>query len=477
MKTNGNKLMMVLAAAAMMTACSNSGEDLYDNTYNEKAVKASYAENFVKKYPNVNLNQSWDFSHKNASYSLGTTPKAGTRAGSGSWSTQDWYEVDNNTLTWMHEQLVEGEDHRGLGSPFYMTIPNNDFYIVPIYQGQASAVWNLHVVIGGVDYTIWGKSQDIEIKDVKNQDWHTVVQPTWFWDWEGTGEGAWWESLFNTDGGDKWTKSPDNGGVLNKVSAVRAKPRKFSGYNVGDDMYFYLEIRTGDENRCNAGDQESSLNGMMLALNCPRPANIPADYETMIIGCEDAHLSLSDWDMNDVVFLVYGKQVPKPIQITEGDPVVNENRIVRYMIEDLGATDDFDFNDIVIDMVESTPKTPVYTNGKLTDWKYGETTQKAVIRHLGGTLPFQLTIGNTTLAEHAGVLGSNPDEEYTVTGWNKNTHNISVRVKQLGSETVYNSVGFPKAGEAPMIIAVDPTQDWMSERQSVPESWFIEAAE
>ena len=35
-----------------------------------------------------------------------------------------------------------------------------------------------------------------------------------------------------------------------------------------------------------------------------------------------------------------------------------------------------------------------------------------------------------------------------------------------------NEIKFPKAGTAPMIIAVDPTQTWMSERQSVPESWF-----
>jgi len=51
-----------------------------------------------------------------------------------------------------------------------------------------------------------------------------------------------------------------------------------------------------------------------------------------------------------------------------------------------------------------------------------------------------------------------------------------MNVKQ-GSTGVYNHVKFPKAGEAPMIIAVDKSQEWMSERQSVPESWFYTVPE
>ena len=478
MKTNITKLMMVLAAATL-AACGE--KDLYngddnvvtpENTeLNEINAKAEYAYNFSAKYSNVNLNtQSWDFSHKSSTYSLGEqTTAARTRAEGGSWSKGSWYEVDNATLDWMHKKLTEGEDHRNLGTPFYMSVPGNDFTIVPIYQGVASAVWSLHVVIGGVDYNIWGKSEEIEIKDVRNQDWHSVVQPTYEWG----GEGAWWEALFNTDGGDKWTAPESEGGVRNVVTNVRAIPRTFSGFPVGADMYFYLEIRTGDEGRCNVGDQESSLNGMMLALqDVPRPANIPDDYETMIIGCEDAHLSLSDHDMNDVVFLVYGKSVPKPIKIEQGSPIY-ESKTVRYMIEDLGSTDDFDFNDIVIDVTESTAKTPVYVNDVLSRWNMGATTQKAVIRHLGGILPFTLTIGNTELPEMGGqnTFQSDPNLSFDVTGWNMNTHNVSVEVQQQNNQGVFK-VTFPKAGEAPMIIAVDPWENWMSERKSVPESWF-----
>ena len=209
----------------------------------------------------------------------------------------------------------------------------------------------------------------------------------------------------------------------------------------------------------------------MLALDCELPANLDESYTAMIIGCEDADLKDSDWDMNDVVFLVYGKKVPETKPIEEGTPVV-QSRTVRYMIEDLGSTDDFDFNDIVVDVTEHRITTPLIQDGKIVDWKDTEYTQEATLRHLGGTLPFILKIGDTELAERPGVLGADLEETFPVEGWNPDTHNVSVKVRQSASSGVYHDVIFPKAGEAPMIIAVNPTQNWMKERVSVPESWF-----
>ena len=487
MKTIATKMMMVIATAAF-TACSST--DMYDEAMVENNQKGTYADNFAKKYPNVNLYQSWDFSTKQSDFKLNTlSNRSRTRAGEGGFTSGSWYEVDNNTLAWMHEQLVEGDDNRAKGNPFYMTVPGNDFTIVPIYQGQAGAMWNLHVVVDGVDYLVWEKINNaslggteenpsnepltgsIQIKDLDNDEWHNL-HGQWY-DW-GYGH---WNSLYNTDGTDRWT--PD-WSEKNQVTAVRAIPYTFSGFPVGAEMYFYLDVTESGSGEWdghyhemnNVGAHESSLKGQMLALqDVPRPANISEDNEVMIIGCEDSDLKDSDWDMNDVVFLVYGKQVPKPIKIEEGDDI-QEIKTVRYMIEDLGATDDFDFNDIVLDVSEIHTISPIYTNGVVTSWKDKGSRQEAVIRHLGGTLPFILTIGDTQLDEHAGMLGSDPNEAYEVSGWNINTHNISVQVQQNGNQGVYNNVRFPKAGEAPMIIAVDPSQGWMSERQSVPESWF-----
>ena len=471
MKTNAKQLMMVVAAAAL-TACS-SNTDLYDtNVINEGkqvSVKESYVENFAKKYPNVDLNQSWDFSTKQSDYRMGSNTKVRTRANDGGITAGSWYEVDNNTLTWMHEQLVEGQDNRSLGNPFYMTVPGNDFTIIPIYQGQAGAMWNLHVVVDGVDYLVWEKInktslggsdenvQDetktgtIQIKDLDNDEWHNL-HGQWY-DW-GYGH---WNSLYNTDGTDRWT--PD-WSEKNQVTAVRSTPYTFHDFPVGAEMYFYLDVTvsgSGDwdgkyHEINNVGAHESSLKGQMLALqNVPRPANIAEDNEVMIIGCEDADLKDSDWDCNDVVFLVYGKT------------------------EDLGATDDFDFNDIVVDVTEIRTISPTYTNGVVTAWNEKGKRQEAIVRHLGGTLPFVLKIGNKEYAAGGqDTFQTSPDLKLDdVTGWTglNGVHNVSIEVESKNSEGVFK-VQFPKAGEAPMIIAVDPSQGWMTERQSVPADWF-----
>ena len=90
-------------------------------------------------------------------------------------------------------------------------------------------------------------------------------------------------------------------------------------------------------------------------------------------------------------------------------------------------------------------------------------------------MPFILTIGNTEYsAGGKDSFGDSPNTEFDVTGWTGLTgnHNISVKVKQNTNDGVYYNVKFPKAGEVPMNIGVDPTQSWMTERQSVPESWF-----
>ena len=475
MKTNVKTMLMALVATSMV-ACSNN-QDVFDGGAIEKTAKQSYAENFAKKYPNVDMNQNWDFSSKQSDYRIASGNKAHTRAGEGGITTGSWYEVDNNTLAWMHEQLVEGQDNRKLGNPFYMTVPGNDFTIIPIYQGQAGAMWNLHVVVDGVDYLVWEKSNseiqkgDIQIKDGDSDEWHNL---------HGGGQ-SWetWNSLYNTDGSDKWLAD----GSQNLVTAVRSTPYTFHDFPVGAEMYFYLDVTvsgSGDwdgkyHEINNVGAHESSLKGQMLALqNVPRPANIAEDNEVMIIGCEDADLRDSDWDCNDVVFLVYGKTVPKPIKIEEGDEI-EEVKTVRYMIEDLGATDDFDFNDIVVDVTEIRTISPTYTNGVVTKWNEKGKRQEAVIRHLGGTLPFVLKIGNKEYAAGGQeTFQTSPDLKLDdVTGWTglNGVHNVSIEVEQKNNEGVFK-VQFPRAGEAPMIIAVDPLQNWMPERQSVPEDWF-----
>ena len=151
----------------------------------------------------------------------------------------------------------------------------------------------------------------------------------------------------------------------------------------------------------------------------------------------------------------------------------------------------FDFNDVVVDVSENTitKRKVTYENGiktsdVATEVKTAPTT--AAIRAMGGTIDFELTIGDTkwvksengfdvkTMYNTQGSIDfSKVLAEFEVTGWKPESNNISVKVTDEQSRQVL-TITFPKAGTAPMIIAVEPTQAWMGERVSVPADWFYE---
>lgn len=90
---------------------------------------------------------------------------------------------------------------------------------------------------------------------------------------------------------------------------------------------------------------------------------------------------------------------------------------------------------------------------------------------MGGLLPFTLKIGDTALPEMQGAMGVNPNKEFEIEGWIPEQNNISVTVKGTQNGEVHN-VNFPANGEIPMIIAVDPTVNWMEERVAITKEWF-----
>ena len=139
----------------------------------------------------------------------------------------------------------------------------------------------------------------------------------------------------------------------------------------------------------------------------------------------------------------------------------------RYFVEDLGSKDDFDFNDIVFDVIDD--------NGS----------QECIVRAMGGTLDFTLKIGDTTwtkseAADVKTMYNTQGNIEYDkvlarfpVTGWNPNANNISVEVKSNVSENVIIKIPFPKKGEVPMILAFKTVTNWQTERESLPEGWWF----
>ena len=158
----------------------------------------------------------------------------------------------------------------------------------------------------------------------------------------------------------------------------------------------------------------------------------------------------------DLIFLVAERPIPTA---------------KRYLIEDLGSRSDFDFNDIVVDVMQDD-------NGD----------QKAIIRAMGGTIDFAMQIGNTTWTKSAkfpnyqemlntGWQGSAISygaelDKFEVSGYDPSINNISVTVQGRGGSEDVMVITFPKKGKAPMIIALDASNNWMDERSSVPTGWF-----
>lgn len=450
-----------------LMSCSKA--DVFDsnaaNELKKEQLEKDYTSNFVKKYGAVE-GKSWDFSSMRATYSLPSSSAAGTRAAS-ELSVKGGRDgdmtIEKSVIDEIRTKLTAGTDNTVKGSPFYMVTQETSFTIVPIFQGQAGYYWELYMNIGGVEQLIWQKG-DIEYRTKANDTWTKLG---------------------------KSAKVPDN--------AVEVRSPKFT-YTATKDvpMYFFLKVWTNGTGSSQSKYRLTSLDHMMLAMDCiKKPAGVPADNTATIIGCEDNPVqNTSDNDYEDLVFMMYGKPAPPVNHVDE----VEVSQGKRYMMEDLGADYDFDFNDVVVDVTNTYKKKVYYkynennANALVFDREEeiaGTRKQEAIIRAAGGTLDFTLQIGtktwtksskftitdmlntgwNNTEIDKNGVLDRITIDDNS---WNPDANNISVTVQGRGADQGVKRITFPKEGAAPMIIAVDPTNEWMKECVSVPTDWFTE---
>ena len=474
-------------AGLAFTACSHS--DYIDENAAENNQKALYADNFVKKYGAIDPNQTWDFSSSEIHYALPSSGKAARTRGLDSYSFEDnttvgEIEVEKDVLEWMYTNMPKGQNNKVKGQSFNMVVPDNPFTIAPIYQGCATYYWQLYMSVEGIgDYLIWEKGQDFYYKETATSTWEKL----------GVGK----EGL---------AKADNNGQFA--FHSVKAPTYTFNNLPKDAKMYFYLKVwkngshELGYDAYLNNQDHPNSdkpTTLSSLAENCKmisltqaqRPEAVENGYDVTIIGCEDG----TDDDFEDLVFMVYGKPVPPTERVVEKETY----KVKRYFMEDLGATDDFDFNDVVVDVWYDIEKnTKKYDN--TTDALLSDVTEsqpdRAYVRAAGGILNFTLTIGTTTWTKsdhmtnyevmwNTGWGGTeiNPDdyidEPFEVEGFIPGDNNISLTVAGRGNNTDIKEnvtkIPFPKKGEAPMIIACDPDcWEWMPERVSIPGSWWTE---
>lgn len=487
------KALFAMGAVALVASCTKSS-DLFsqENVDAQKKaeaqaqveqIKLAYAENFVKKYGEIDPNQSWDFT---SGAKLGTraatdnSAQAATQIQTSlvdglkffyrdSWGgvyaqSKNNYADRNSLYNTLKNLLKDGETHQG--APVVLSAPTSDFYIFPVTaQGQ------------------W--THDLEVK-VGDQAPVKLYSKTW------------------TDFSKPYFNGIENNIVMKGIH-VHAP--------IGTPIDVYLDnVKYGNTNKPSVG----TFNGQAIYIDTPASMLIYPGFDLKknavikCIGIEDIKLDSTDpkadKDYNDVVLVVVGNpDVPGEIPVTEEEYTVPCNVSKRYMIEDLGGSDDFDFNDIVIDVYQNITKVykrklagDIEISNEYVRTDYGP--QEAIIRAMGGTLDFTVTIGSTSWTKSTGVpfdtnltsfnIGTMYNTQsgfdynkvlakFTVSGWNPDENNISVQVVKNVDTSVDNdhiiyTIPFPKKGDIPMIVAVDATEawTWMNERQGIPDWWI-----
>lgn len=442
------RLMSIAAAVAAMTACSSA--DVFDAGSVEQKQMADYAENFVKKYGEISPNQTWDFSTGEERLTRAATTEITTELVDGLDFGID-ETVDGSTLkstitknlpiyNGVSLQLPDGRRHTGESA--LLVAPSSSFYIYPI-SAQGQWTHDLYVKVG-----------DAEPVLLYSKDWTDYTKP------------------YVNGMATVSTVKDGEATVTKRASMPGMKVHAPIGTTIEIIMYIY-------ENKTQK-PTASTLYGSAIVVDAggAKPEGVPMADDAIIqyVGLEDRFDY--DFDYNDAVLAIVGDpDAPATVLLDQENYDVKTYVSKRYLIEDLGTTDDFDFNDVVVDVTKTTTtrhRINSVDGVKVSDVVLSTSTaQQAVVRHLGGTLPFTLKIGYTTLNEMGGeeTFDTDTEQKFTVNGWNPDANNVSVTVRDQKSGTVYN-IGFPKQGEAPMIIAVDPDQGWMPERQSIPASWF-----
>lgn len=457
----------------------------------QEIFRGAYERNFTQTFGEVDPGQSWDLS----SYGL-------TRAGNEDVPVgytpipvdeQGYYNLESNTMTWLSGQLPESTDNKttaGVSAFSMIWQPGQVFEIIPIYQGQYGQVWSLWIEVDGTPVQLWKRSEGMQKKT--------------------SATGAWRDLAYTS-------------GYTRGAAAVRSKPiliskeRLFPEKDVyGKEIVFYIQIDQADNrwgHYAEVGDKASTTNEKIAFLrNCPNPSNIPDSYDVRVLGCEDG-IYTTDNDYNDVVFLLAG-DVPEPIY-DEGD--INADVKKRYMMEDITDRGDYDFNDVVVDVVEKAHQhyrrqTNDTGNGQqnVIIWDEREIDgYEATVTWLCGTVPTMVQVGDTwfgqvtdptdvtlstqqlldgqlhsdgkTYSGDKTKIGCAPKVTKEVTGWTPENNKIMLKSwingnpYGTGDSEVFTS-SFPEKGEVPFIIATNQTLQWMPEGVDIPETWWKDGA-
>ena len=429
---------MLFASAAFVSCSHDTDFQSAHQEYVFENLKNQYSANFIKKYGEIDPNQSWDFTN----YNYGS--KARTRSGETVESIQKQeganfygycyvdtkamndllsgsstsYDITFDRVTYH----VTGTASNITFNPYFSAKITPSFARIDEFNATTYRYYHLHFA--------WGNNQDKEM--ISNI------------------------SVVGRSGTEYWYDGKNNGTVIHRTSRLtNTLPAVGTG-----NWYAYYTSKTDLNTKYNYVPVTTVREYKITATT-----NAGDKFERTYWGfdCDGAENGLVD-----LICLVNDYTIPNPI-------------IKRYMIEDLGTTGDTDFNDIVVDF---------------KDDQLGH--QTATIRAMGGTLDFTLNVAGTAVwtksvngptltpaINKEDMVNTDPADTqfnrelatFSISGWNPSDNNISVTVtyKDETSKTgnTFYTIPFPEVGQVPMMFATDPSVLWMYERVDFP-TWWLE---
>ena len=408
----------MMAGTLVLSSCSSKGEEYsYSPEKAHEFIEKDYKSAFIQKYGEISPFETWDLSQRGSTLA----GFAGTRGNKGQSSN-------------LVQDMASTESYG-----YYLNYSNNESKIAKLFNNN----WgDIVAEFGKVQPTTWAPSGKIifSVVGVSRDDASSAKYFTW--------------GVANTPEGDLYLRqsSPDNGKNAKIGNSAEKHTSSLDFSQIPDGARWFTA--SSDKKKV---DLSSAYNQTITDFKIVTMTIDGVSYTFWGFKCDKTNP-----DYTNLVLWV--KEIP-----TVPVPVISK----RYMVEDLGGSYDFDFNDVVFDVI-----------------KYSDGSQKCYVRALGGTLDVTIKVANNSWTKRQDytiteMLNTNPIDpnlclkEFDATGWDGDNSKVSVIVegndKAAGGETTYYwAVPFPAQGEAPLIVAtMYGSKTWMLERQSVPNvQWF-----
>lgn len=395
----------------------------------------------------------------------------------GVWSeTSSYKEFEWNEVKSFIKTLEEGEDNTGSGVPvnFDYVAGEEPITIYPIY-------WNAHYYhrIG-----IYIKGEDGKIKAE-----HLIYQDKMGDELQYNRNTNWW-------GNNKWYWQDASGNESVSFNGYKGGRIRSKGFTIdlpeGTVYGFYIEVSKNRPIWDSYNDGKYYTNA---SLNNPAQ-NMASSFkqngdEYTYLGFDDD--SKGDHDLNDLMFIadpepeiidyepVPDPDDPEPDPEPNPEPEPESPSTWTIAVEDLGNTDDYDFNDIVFTIkhvsgTEVATITPLAAGGSLetylcyTDGE-GEYHEKEFHSFFGvdgpgsdGTYPL---INTQSVNYSASSFEIKVDKDFSVAE-KMGGFTIKVVNNQTQSTVV---IAAPDAGAAPQMICVPSGWQWPVERVNINDAY------